>query len=339
MKMSSANRLLFIISTGVALVVTWGVFHRPQPRSLFDMLNSDARWFLEWPLFSFGNLPVTPLLLIKCTIFVILLTIFSRISGKFLSKEILSHTSMDRGQQYAIVRGFGYLVFLLGLVIGLDSTGLNLRSLLVVGGALGVGVGFGLQNIVANFVAGLVLLWERPVKVGDLIDAGNTNGEVIRIGARGTWVRTFDNEVIIVPNSEFINNRVTNWTANDRTVRLSVPVGVSYDCNIEKVREVLLDVARHNPEVLVTPAPAAIVSSFGDNAVNVILRASTGVAERAGMIKSDLLMEIFRVFREQKIEMPFPQRDLHIRSIDAPFMIPIPTGRPAAQSAAGESPA
>ncbi|MGD0964663.1 MAG: mechanosensitive ion channel domain-containing protein [Candidatus Acidiferrales bacterium] len=338
MKMNSANRLLFSISLGVSVLVTWGVFHRPQPHSLFDALNGDAKWFLEWPLFGFGNLTVTPLFLVKCTIFVILLTMVSRMSGKFLGKEILGQTSMDRGQQYAIVRGFVYLVFLLGLIIGLDSTGLNLRSLLVVGGALGVGVGFGLQNIVANFVAGLVILWERPVKVGDLIEAGNTHGEVIRIGARGTWVRTFDNEVIIVPNSEFVNNRVTNWTANDRTVRLSVPVGVSYDCDIDTVRELLLAIARHNSDVLATPAPSAIVSSFGDNAVNIVLRASTGVAERAVMVKSDLLMEIFRVFREHKIEMPFPQRDLHIRSVDAPFVISVPAVQAAAQGVIADPP-
>jgi small-conductance mechanosensitive channel len=337
MKMGPFNRLLLVLSAAVALMVTWGALHRPQPRSLFDTLNGDVRWFLEWPLFSFGNLPITPLFLVKCTIFLILLTIFSHMSGRFLGNEILSRSSMDRGRQYAIVRGFGYLVFLLGLIIGLDSTGLNLRSLLVVGGALGVGVGFGLQNIVANFVAGLVLLWERPVKVGDLIDVGNTNGEVIRIGARGTWVRTFDNEVIIVPNSEFINNRVTNWTANDRTVRLSVPIGVSYDSNIENVRELLLDVARRNSDVLEVPAPAAIVSSFGDNAVNIVLRVSTGLAERVSMVKSSLLIEIFRVFREQKIEMPFPQRDLHIRSVEAPLVISAPVGRAAAQSAAGET--
>lgn len=337
MKMNPINRLLFVMSAAVALLVTWGVFQRPHARSLFDALNGDARWFLDWRLLNFGNLPVTPLFVVKCAIFLILLTIFSRVSRQFLSKEVLSHTSMDRGMQYAIVRRFGYLVFLLGMIIGLDSTGLNLRSLLVVGGALGVGVGFGLQNIVANFVAGLVILWERPVKVGDLIDVGNTNGEVIRIGARGTWVRTFDNEVIIVPNSEFINNRVTNWTANDRTVRLSVPVGVSYDCSIEKVRKLLLDVARHNPDVLVTPAPTAIITDFGENAVNIVLRASTGVAERVATIKSDLLMEIFRVFREQKIEMPFPQRDLHIRSVAAPFAMLVPASRAAAQSTAGES--
>jgi small-conductance mechanosensitive channel len=334
MKISAANRAFLGAGAGLALLVTWGILQRPRAQSLFDMLNADAKWFLNWPLFYFGNLRVTPVFLIKCAIFLIALTVFSRLSRTFLAKRVLAHTTMDRGQQYAIARGFGYLIFMLGLIIGLDTTGLNLRSLLVVGGALGVGIGFGLQNIVANFVAGLVILWERPVKVGDLIDVGNTYGEVIMIGARGTWVRTFDNEVIIVPNSEFINNRVTNWTINDRTVRLSVPVGVSYDSNLEKVSKLLEEIARMNQEVLVDPAPTVLVSGFGDNAVNIVLRATIAVAEHAGKVKSDLMVEIFRVFREQKIDMPFPQRELRIRSFDAPLVIANPAERSAAPEAA-----
>jgi small-conductance mechanosensitive channel len=334
MKISAANRAFLGAGAGLALLVTWGILQRPRAQSLFDTLNADAKWFLNWPLFSFGNLPVTPVFLIKCTIFLIALTVFSRLSRTFLANRVLAHTTMDRGQQYAITRGFGYLIFMLGLIIGLDTTGLNLRSLMVVGGALGVGVGFGLQNIVANFVAGLVILWERPVKVGDLIDVGNTYGEVVRIGARGTWVRTFDNEVIIVPNSEFINNRVTNWTANDRTVRLSVPIGVSYDSNLEKVSKLLEEIARMNQEVLVDPAPLVLVSGFGDNAVNIVLRATIAVAEHAGKVKSDLMVEIFRVFQEQKIDMPFPQRELHIRSFDAPLVLASPAERTAAPEAA-----
>jgi small-conductance mechanosensitive channel len=266
------------------------------------------------------------LFLIKCTVFLVALSLLSRLTQKFMSETVLSHTSIDRGRRYAIARASRYVVFLLGLVVGLDTTGLNLRSLLVLGGALGVGVGFGLQNIVANFVAGVVILWEGPVKVGDLIDVGNTIGEVVRIGARGTWVRTFDNEVIIVPNSDFVNNRVTNWTANDRTVRLSVPVGVSYEADFEKVRQLLEQIAHLHSDVLVTPSPTVLVTSLGDSAVNVVLRATAGNAERAARVKSDLLFEILRVFREQKIEMPFPQRDLHIRSVGAPFMIPAPAG-------------
>jgi small-conductance mechanosensitive channel len=254
------------------------------------------------------------------------LTVLSRWGRRMLDRALQRRTTMDAGQKYAIVQFFGYFVFLLGLVVGLDTSGLNLRSLLVVGGALGVGIGFGLQNIVANFVAGIVILVERPVKVGDLIDVGATQGDVVRIGARGTWVRTFDNEVIIVPNSEFINNRVTNWTANDRTIRLSVPVGVSYSSDLGKVSKLLEDIARQHSEVLVEPAPLVLVTGFGDNAVNVVLRVSVPRAERASRVKSDLLGEIFRVFNEEKIEMPFPQRDLHIRSVEAPFVIAQPAG-------------
>lgn len=337
MKIYTPARSHFGMCAGLALLVIYGVFHRPQAHSLFDALTADVKWFLEWPLFTMGNTPVTTLLLIKCTIFLIFLTILSRWSRHFLHKRILSHTSMDEGQQYAATRAFGYGVFLLGLVIGLETSGLNLRSLLVVGGALGVGIGFGLQNIVANFVAGLVILFERPVKVGDLIDVGKTYGEVIRIGARGTWVRTFDNEVVIVPNSDLINTRVTNWTANDRTIRQSVLVGVSYDSDLGQVRKVLEDIARQHPEVLVTPEPMVLVTDFGDNAVNLALRVSTSRAERASLVKSDLLEEIYRVFREQKIEMPCPQRDLHIRSVDAPFVVTNAPMRGADPRAAGGS--
>jgi len=307
MKMSLKNRILILASAVVAGLVGWGFLRQPLSTSLFDMLNGDVRRVLLWPLFTIGKLPLTPLFLIKCTVFLIALSLFSRLFQNFLGREVLTHTSMDRGHQYAFVRVSGYVIFALGLVIGLDTTGLNLSSLLVVGGALGVGIGFGLQNIVANFVAGIVILWEGPIKLGDFIDIGNTHGEVIRIGARGTWVRTFDNEVIIVPNSEFINSRVANWTANDRTVRFTVPVGVSYDSDLDTVRAVLLDIAKRSEHVLEDPAPAVLVNGFGDNAVNISLRVSTTtMIDRTDTLKSALFMEIFRVFREKKIVLPFP---------------------------------
>jgi small-conductance mechanosensitive channel len=337
MKLDGRQRIFLGTSAGLLLLVTWGVLRHPQGQSLFGILGGDAKWFLHRPLFTVGDVPVTTLFLIKCTVFLVALSLLSRMAQRFLSKSVLPHTSVDRGRQYAIARACGYVVFSIGLIVGLETTGLNLRSLLVVGGALGVGVGFGLQSIVANFVAGVVILWEGPVKVGDLIDVGNTLGEVVRIGARGTWVRTFDNEVVIVPNSEFVNNRVTNWTANDRTVRVSVPVGVSYDSDLEKVRQLLEGIARLHAEVLVTPGPAVLVTGLGESAVNVVLRATTGNAERAGRVKSDLLLEILRVFREQKIEMPFPQRDLHIRSVDAPSAIAGPAGLGTALPARKES--
>jgi small-conductance mechanosensitive channel len=300
------------------------------PQSLFELLDSGVRRILDWPLFTVGNMPITLIFLVKCILFLIALSLLTRISRYILGTKILSRTKMERGVQYALLRAFGYVVFLLGLIVGLDTTGLNLRSLLVVGGALGLGVGLGLQNIVANFVAGLVILWEGPVKVGDWIEVGNTQGEVTRIGARGTWVRTFDNQVIIVPNSEFINQRVSNWTANDRIVRLSIPVGVSYNSDLDEVREVLLAIAKSHSEVLASPPPAAIVTGFGDNAVNVVLRVSTSLmTERTPTIKSDLFFEIFRVFREKNIGMPNPQRDIHIRSVDAPVVVTTQATHPA----------
>jgi small-conductance mechanosensitive channel len=338
MKMSLEYRIIILASVVVAGLVAWGFLERPESSSLFSLLNTDVRRFLQWPLFTIGKVPLTPLFLIKCTVFLILLSVFTRLFRKFLADKVLTHTPMDRGHQYAFVRASGYVIFSLGLIIGLDTTGLDLRSLLVLGGALGVGIGFGLQNIVANFVAGIVILWEGPVKVGDFIDVGNTRGEVIRIGARGTWVRTYDNEVIIVPNSEFINSRVANWTANDRTMRMTIPLGVSYDSDLVMVRDVLLDIARQNEEVLVDPAPVVLVTGFGDNSVNISLRVSTTIlTDRTGFLKSDLFMEIFRVFREKKIEMPFPQQDVRVRSIDAPLLIANPPGRTTQSGAAGEN--
>lgn len=307
MKMSWENRIVIFASTLVAVLLTWAFFRRPESASLYNLLNAGARRFLQWPLFTMGKLPITPLFLIKCSLFLIALSLFSRLFRRFLANRVLTHTSMDRGHQYAFVRATGYVIFALGLIVGLDSTGLNLRSLMVVGGALGVGIGFGLQNIVANFVAGIVILWEGPIKLGDFIDVGNTHGEVIRIGARGTWVRTFDNEIIIVPNSEFINTRVANWTANDRTVRLTVPVGISYDSDLDAVREVLLDIANRNEHVLQDPPPAVLVTGFGDHAINISLRVSTAtMIDRTSILISDLFTEIFRVFREKKIVLPFP---------------------------------
>jgi small-conductance mechanosensitive channel len=329
MKLTAFHHLVLRASGGLALPATLANDGRRDAKSLYEILSGDVRFVLDWPLFTIGNMPVTLLFVIKCVLFLVALSLLTRVSRYVLGSKILTHTKIDPGVQYALLRAFGYVVFLLGLIVGLDTTGLNLRSLLVVGGALGLGVGLGLQTIVANFVAGLVILWEGPVKVGDLIEVGNTQGEVVRIGARGTWVRTFDNQVIIVPNSEFVNQRVSNWTANDRIVRLSIPVGVSYGSDLDRVRDVLIEIAKNHSEVLKAPPPAVLVTGFGDNSVNVVLRVSTSLmTERTPTIKSDLFYDIFRVFREKDIEMPNPQRDLHVRSVDVPFVVTMQASSP-----------
>jgi len=300
-----------------------------QSKSLFDTLGDGVKRLLDWPLFLIGKVPVTLVFLIKCAIFFVALAFLVRLSKRFLKEQILAHTKIEVGQRYAIVRAFGYLIFLLGVTIGLESAGLNLRSLLVVGGALGIGIGFGLQNIVANFVAGLVILWEQPVRVGDIIDVSGTVGEVVKIGARGTWVRTYDNEIIIVPNSEFTNNKVTNWTANDKTVRFSIPVGVACDSDPVRVRDLLEEVAVRNPEVLSDPPPRAFLRAFGESTINFDLRVSSQSVAHPWKLQSDLMIDIARVFKEEKIEMPFPQTDIHVRSVPSPLVITSPGGFPA----------
>jgi small-conductance mechanosensitive channel len=299
-----------------------------QPKSLFDTLSDGVKRFLDWPLFQLGKVPVTLIFLVKCAVFLLALAFVTRLGKRFLKTEILAHTNIEVGQRYAIVRAVGYFIFLLGLIIGLESAGLDLRSLLVVGGALGIGIGFGLQNIVANFVAGLVILWEQPVKLGDIIDVSGTIGEVVKIGARGTWVRTLDNEIIIVPNSEFTNNKVTNWTANDKTVRFSIPVGVGCDSDLVGVRDLLEEIALRNPEVLRDPPPRAFLRAFGDSTINFDLRVSSqSGTQHPWQLQSDLMIEIARVFRERKIDMPFPQQDIHVRSMPDPFAVAGPGPR------------
>ena len=281
------------------------------------------------PLVKVGGLAVSPMFLLKAAVFLVLLVFFSRAARKFLQKRVLSRTSIDPGLQYALETGTGYLVFVFGLIIGLQSVGLNLSSLAFLTGIIGVGVGFGLQNIVNNFVSGLILLVERPIKVGDRVEIGDLTGDIVRIAARSTWVRTNDNVVIIVPNSDFISNRVTNWTANDRRVRINLPLGVSYSSDPALVREILLQVAKAQPDILHDPAPDVIFQGFGDSSLDFELRVWTEDSLRTPQIlKSNLYYDIFQAFSENNIEIPFPQRDIHVRSVAASIPLLAGSGEP-----------
>ncbi|MGE5324094.1 MAG: mechanosensitive ion channel family protein [Actinomycetota bacterium] len=272
--------------------------------------------YLMFPLFNVAGLSVTLLFLVKVIVFFVALFLVSHFTMRLLQGRILIHTPLERGQQYALARVSSYLVIVFGMVIGMQSLGLNLSSLVVVGGALGIGVGLGLQPIVTNFVAGLILLFEQPVRLGDRIEVGNTNGDVVRLRGRSTWIRTNDNVVMIVPNSEFINNRVTNWTANDRQVRISLTVGVSYNSDPEQVRSLLVGIAGRHPDVLGNTPPEVIFCGFGDNALNFELRVWTVTqVQTPARLKSDLYFSIFSAFKVEGIEIPFPQRDLHLKSV------------------------
>lgn len=272
--------------------------------------------------FHIGGLPVTPAFLVKTAVFLVILWVVTVAIRNFLQNRVLAHTSLDPGQRYSFSRITGYLIFLIGLVIGLQSAGINLSSLLVVSGAVGIGIGLGLQSLANNFLCGLVLLLERPIRLGDRIEVNGVLGDIVRMAARSTWVRTNDNVVIIVPNAEFISDRVINWTVNDPQVRLSLPLGVSYHSDPEKVRAVLLDIAAQHPDVLKTPAPDVLFTGFGDSALNFELRIwSTRHVHTPNILKSDLYFAVFSAFGKEEIEIPFPQRDLHLRSVEGTLPI------------------
>ena len=231
--------------------------------------------------------------------------------------KVLAKSNLDLGTRTAIGTITRYTIILIGLMVILQSVGIDLSTLTVLAGALGVGIGFGLQTVTNNFVSGIIILFERPIKVGDRIEVGNISGDVVRISMRATTVLTNDNISVIVPNSEFISSQVINWSHNDRNIRFNIPVGVSYKEDPEKVKELLLSVANDNDAVLKEPLPDVIFDEFGNSSINFLLRVWTAkLIQTPQVLKSQLYFEIFKRFREVGIEIPFPQRDLHIKNED-----------------------
>lgn len=298
---------------------------------LLHSLTTESSHVLDYKFFKVGALPITPLFFLKSAAFLVLLIFISKILQRLVLARVLDRLNIASSLKFAIGRFATYLFFLIGLFVGIQSLGVNLNSLVIFGGAVGVGVGLGLQNVVSNFVAGLILLIEQPIRIGDRIETGGILGDVVRIAARSTWIRTNDNVVIIVPNNHFIDNSVTNWTANDPTVRISLPVGVSYSSDAEVVRRLLLAAAAAHPDVLKDPAPDVVFTDYGDNSINFQLRVWTAShAHTPVTLKSDLYFSLFKTFNEQGIELPFPQRDLHIRSSDIPLPFPGTDAKPPA---------
>jgi small-conductance mechanosensitive channel len=240
---------------------------------------------------------------------------FSSRTKRFLFNRFLVKSGLDRALQYAIAQIVSNLVLVIGIFIVLENTGINLGALTVFAGAVGIGVGFGLQNIASNFISGLVILAERPIAIGDRVEVAGITGQVQQIRARSTVIVTNDNIAMIVPNSKFIDSPVTNWTYGDPRVRFRLPVGVAYGSNVNKVRDALVAAGRSNPKVLDDPAPSVFLKQFGESSIDFELVVwSTEMSNRPARFKSDLNFAIEEKLREAGIEIPFPQRDLHIRS-------------------------
>jgi len=232
----------------------------------------------------------------------------------FLFNRFLVNSGLDRSLQYAISQIVSNIVLVVGVFIVLDNAGIHLGTLTVFAGAVGVGIGFGLQNIASNFISGLVILAERPITIGDRVEVAGVAGQVQQIRARSTVILTNDNITMIVPNTKFIDSPVTNWTYGDPRVRFRVPIGVAYGSDLERVRNALLEVARENSHVLPQPAPTVFLEAFGESSINLELVVwSKEMSYRPRRFRSDLNFAIVQKLRESGIEIPYPQRDLHFR--------------------------
>ncbi len=267
---------------------------------------------LRFPV-SVGDSIFTLMGLISAALILFFTHLLIRLWRHVLSTRILAQSGLESGLQHSMTSITVYLLWGAGVLVALHAFGLSSTSLTVAFGALGIGLGFGLQNIFNNFISGIILLFERPIQVGDSVEINGIWAEVKKIRFRSTVVQTFDNASLIIPNSEFISSQVTNWSFRDLTLRIKVSVGVAYGSDIERVRSSLLEIADRTEKVLASPRPDVLFSDFGDSSLVFVLRVWTDV-DNMLKVGTAIRFEIDRVFREQNIEIAFPQRDIHIRS-------------------------
>ena len=229
--------------------------------------------------------------------------------------RIFEKTDFPEALEYGMARILGYVFMIVGFYMAFQVAGIDLSSLAFIAGAIGVGIGFGLQSIINNFVSGIIIFAEQPIAIGDRVEVSGIAGRVVKIRLRSTTVITNDNITMIVPNADFISQTVTNWSHGDPKVRIRIPIGVAYGSDIERLEKVLLEVAAENPKTLEEPKPSVLFSNFGDNSLNFELAVWTAsMSTRPRRFISTLNFAIEKKLRENGIEIPFPQRDLHIRS-------------------------
>jgi small-conductance mechanosensitive channel len=278
----------------------------------------DIKGWLGKLLFGFqiGNLHISVVNFLAAFSLFIGGLVLTRIFQRWLKKKVLERANFDSGAIHSIHIGIGYAGMLIAALIAISYAGIELTNIAIVAGALSVGIGFGLQSIINNFVSGLILLAERQIKVGDWIVVGSNEGYVQQISVRSTEIKTFDRSNIIIPNSELISGTVHNLTLRDPLGRTIIKVGVSYDSDPEEVRQILLDAAKDHPKVLADPAPFASLDDFGASSLDFSLRAYLPDINSKLSISSELRMSILNALREANIEIPFPQRDVNLRDID-----------------------
>ncbi|MDC3416959.1 mechanosensitive ion channel family protein [Aquibacillus salsiterrae] len=337
--------LPFLFFLGLILLGRWLVlsfFKRISNRgkSFFSENETPIRYFINWIttygilvfiLFYFSSSTwmfqeITSVGKVKISAFLIIIAIliisFANRASKMITKHLLPRAyqryQLDRGVQFTFNRIFHYTVMIVAFVVSLTTVGIDLSALTVFAGVIGVGIGFGMQNITSNFISGIILLFERPIKVGDRVIVNGIIGDIEKINMRATIIRTIDNEHIIVPNSYFLEEHVVNRSYSDPTLRLRIPIGVAYGSDVEKVRELLLQVARDEMKasdvVLADPEPFVHFKAFGASSLDFELFIWISSPNHVIATKSSINFRINKILKEHNIEIPFPQLDLHIKS-------------------------
>ena len=277
-----------------------------------------------WNTELFGSVTIGSILLLLILFASVI--IIERIVQKQLIRRFLSRTKLQPSLQFGLSRIIGYTLIAVGFYVAFQLVGVDLSSLAIIAASLGVGIGFGLQNIINNLVSGIIILAERPISIGDRIEVAGVAGRVTKIQLRSTTVVTNDNITMIVPNADFISNTVTNWSHGDPKVRIRVPVGVAYGSDLKLLQRLLLEAAAEHPKALRDPSPVVLFNEFGDSSLNFELGVWTQEMTAAPIhFTSEMNFIIEQKLRENDIEIPFPQRDLHVRS-----------GLPAAAEASSE---
>ena len=272
--------------------------------------------YLNHPFIDQGGFRVSVISLVLLVLVIFIAALVSRYARRFLQKRVLPRFHMDVGLQYTLLRLVHYLIITLGVLYALKiGFSVDLTSVAVVLGFLSVGIGFGLQYVAADLASGFILLFERPIRIGDRIKLEDgIEGRVDKISLRSTVVVTNENMAVFVPNSKLVQNRFVNYSYGSQNVRLNIPVSVAYGSDLEKVQQALFEAARSVSEVLETPAPKVHFARFGDSSLDFEIRVWINEPHKHPQIRSKVNFAIDGVFRTHKIEIPLPQRDLHLRS-------------------------
>jgi potassium efflux system protein len=248
---------------------------------------------------------------------------------------VLQHLPMDAGTRYATSTLAKYVIMVVGVVVSFGAIGVGWEDIQWIVAAMTVGLGFGLQEIFGNFVSGIIMLFERPVRVGDTVTIDSISGTVTRIRMRATTITDWNRKELIVPNKEFVTGKLVNWSLSEPILRLEIPVGIAYGSDTELAAKLLVQVAKSDPNVLDDPAPRAVFRGFGDSALNFELRAFIPNIDHYVSTTHDLLMAIDKTFRHHHITIAFPQRDVHLHTIEA--TLPVTSNPPISGSGGGPS--